>query len=543
MSIGSYCPSAEYSQAARGPGSFQEAAFLLCQKENYTTEEDRKAARCAAQMIRNEGSLRSIEEGKVVILPCNKVAHIWNLALESPFFDRMWRANFRECGQLAEGKESIELHGNDPESLEWVIEYLESGDEKRRTMLLGIDHANIFNLLFEADYLQLYPLREALELLIIERKLFEESSFNTLAAYDFSPYKYLKTFIFLVRLNASRDPGASFSTVLLAARKTILSHLKHEISLDIDPSMLDFLMSYNDNEAPSIELWPCEGWNFTDAPLHTLDLLAIKFNSRRLRMQMLSEKLKLFGATLERTSERKIYVNGFSQDNFFPGSARVPEPQSERYHQQKRFHLLPCPSSSFDAVITLNTFDPGVFDLIGEYSDLKLGIKASKEVIETFDAEVPPLPNVHLFACPDDLRNQDALAEKLSTLMRKLPKLEIAAVPPSTLEIFERSQFSSLTAFFGRKIELWNSLSGKVVKTRVAIHNAFDFELEKQPDSYVERLRRKEVSRLYTQEDWEIRNLLRKIPFARSDLSSQLRRREVRQKSSFAKALLHLTRS
>lgn len=517
--------------------SAEETAALLNNRENYKTRSERALAQIAAAELRNLNGLASLQHGQVAIGTSRRVAHIWNLALQSPMFDRLWMSHFTEREVLAQRDASLQFPGLDQVLLDWMIEYLESTDDKREEMLKGFQPDRLFDLLLIADFFQLNTLKEVIELSIIQDFTFDKEALEGLSSLELCSFKTLQKFFFLVMWFQVKSPEGRVEDCCMQARKVILSNIKHIPQLTVQLSDLPFLMSLSPQKAPTIDFSLQAEWQPDEVSLQQLDIIGRDFKSKKLQMYVLGERLKLLGAHLEPVSARKLYVDGVHKDNYYPSQRIAPVPITERYLRQRNFFHHPCPSLSYEAVVHLTNLNDAVIELIQEYPQLKLGIEVSNEALLGREESIPRLNNVHLLACEGNLTADSLLKEKLRRIMGKMPNLDILVVNPESLNALTGLRFSS-HRFHEKKISLWKTLSGKVVKQRVAIRNGFDAEWEKREDSYVDDLKRKMAAvpqQELSPEDQRVKELIGQIPFAKSDLPSPLPENRVRfpVKSSF----------
>ncbi|CRX38855.1 hypothetical protein [Estrella lausannensis] len=499
-------------------------------RENYGTRHEWALAQIVAAELRNRNLLASLQSGKVAIGTSRKVAHIWNLALQSPVFDRLWRSQFTESKALAHEGVAIQFPGCDQMLVDWIVEYLESSDEKREEMIKDFQPDLLFELLLTADFFQLDKLKEVIEYLIVQAFIFDKNSLEVISSLEIGTFRTLQKFLFLSRWFQAKNPDHPLELCCRQARKVILSTIKHTPELSIDLSVIPFLLSVPAREAPKIEFSLQEGWQLDEAALRDLDDIGRAFKSKKLQMFILGERLKLLGASLEPVSPRKLYVDGFHKDNYQPNQQAAPSPVTERYLRQRSFFHLPCPSASHEAVVRSANFSDAVIALIRQYPQLKLGIEVSKEALLECESSLPSLDNVRLLALAGTLPSDDAFRERLGKIMEKMPNLDILVVNPDSL--------NALTGFRSfphrlqdKKISLWKTLAGKTIKRRVAIHNGFDAEWEKREDSYVEDLKKKMLLlplEPLSREDRRIQELIAQIPFAKSDLQNSPREHRIR---------------
>lgn len=494
--------------------SAEETATLLNDRENYKTRSERALAQMAAAELRNLNGLAFLQVGQVAIGTSRRVAHIWNLALQSPMFDHLWKPHFKEGKALAQRGATLQFPGLNQALLDWTIEYLESSDEKREEMFKRFRPDQLFDLLLITDFFQLDKLKEVIELIIVQDFTFDNEALELLSSFELRSFRTLQKFLFLSRWFQVKNPEARIRDCCVQARKVILSNIKHIPQLTVELSDLPFLMMLSTKDAPTIDFSLQAEWQPDGVSLRQLDSIGRDFKSKKLQMYVLGERLKLQGAHLEPVSARRLYVDGVHKDNYYPNQRAVPVPITERYLQQRNFFHHPCPSLSYEAVVHLTDLNDAVIELIQEYPQLKLGIEVSNEVLLGQEESIPRLDNVHLLACEGNLTADSLLKEKLRRIMGKMPNLDILVVNPESLNALIGLRLSS-HRFHERKISLWKTLPGKAIKQRVAIRNGFDAEWEKREDSYVDDLKRKLEAvpqQELSDEDRRVKELIGQIP-------------------------------
>jgi hypothetical protein len=463
--------------------NFKEAAgFLEKNFCNFNRKEQKKAVLVASK-IRNMNLLASLETGTAILLPSQRKVHLWNIALQTPFFDRMWRSDFKEKSTAL--KEKIEtLIEYDQDCVNWIWDYLENSDACRKQSLLALPFEMLMPLLFLADYLNLTQLKQALEIKIVKTaphsKAFLED-FNKVECFIFP---LIHKFLFLVNWLAETAPSLEDKQAQHKAKGILLSCLGNPPKLTLGKKHIPFLQS-QDSRIPHLEFTLEPNCETTDTEWKDLLKIARQYRSKTLLSELLEVKLKQLGYGYEKPYGKKAYIDNFHEDNYFPKAVKIPEPNTARYQGQKRFFQSPYPAKDLEGVVFLKSSDPQALALLQEFPEIGIGISASPTTLLQLDLPLKPMSNVHLLAIEGELQNEEAFLKKLASCLDSLPKLKYMVISPDSSKILTSLNFiKKLTHQRENKITIWRNLTGNVVRGKAAIKNEFDFEWVKKDSTY-----------------------------------------------------------